>query len=309
MVDYFEIDRSIVAVSMYCQDRFLGTEIGKVARNNRTIFRVASVTSLYIAIKLRVPHEWNVTAHAFAELCRGSVSGIDIKNMEMKILFALGWNINPPLPIEYSEGYLDLIFTSKGGQMQRTSPIPAPPLCGSTSSQDFDVSKDSSSSAGSGSQDGTGSLQELKDHILELVQYQLEIALQDRRLFQAQSSVIATAALLNALEGIVNEKPPFYDGVGGASFCQDSMALLSGSDKETEDVRSALLSSVVSLPKGSEGASDAQSSVTHSSHIRNQAELSSSGTPSSPTSASKFWSHASLTPLSVLTKVFASHNI
>ena len=111
MMDFFEIDRSIVAIAMYYQDRYLGTEKGRAGRTNRSIFRTVSVTSLYMALKLSQPgNKWNITSHAFAKLCQGAVSGDEINNMEIDILFALDWYVNPPTPMKYAEALLELIF-------------------------------------------------------------------------------------------------------------------------------------------------------------------------------------------------------
>jgi len=94
MVKYFDIDQSLVAISAYYQDRFLGTKEGEAARSDRVLYRLVSVTCLYICIKLRIPHRWNVTSHAFSQMCRGTVTGEEINNMELKILFALGESVS-----------------------------------------------------------------------------------------------------------------------------------------------------------------------------------------------------------------------
>ncbi|KAL9183846.1 hypothetical protein ACHAXT_004702 [Thalassiosira profunda] len=215
MVDYFAIDRSIVSTAAYYQDRFLSTDAGLEARSNRTMFRVVSVTSLYIAIKLRLPHRWNVSSHAFAQLCQGAVSGDEIHKMESKILFALRWKVNPATPMEYVHIFLDLIFDG-----QEVSPFE----------------------------------QDLREHLLELVRYQLEIALQDSRLFQVSSCAVATAAVLNALEASMKESASIHDDIEMAFFCQESIVLVfdtaescrGATADELEGVRSILLSSVAS---------------------------------------------------------------
>lgn len=316
MVDYFEIDRNTVAVAAYYQDRYLGTVMGEAARNDRALFRVVSVTSLYIAIKLRVPHRWNVTSHAFAQLCQGSVSGEEINDMETNILFALGWYVNPPIPMEYSEAFLDLIFNSTQSRRRRS--------ISSQSEEDSVLGDYFLPSSKCDSFQDDASLEELKEHLLELVQYQLEIALHDHRLFQVRSSAIATAAVLNALEGVMNESPSFQEGLGGTSFCQEGTVLVLNtmslcnlaSEKELEDIRSALLSSVVS-PRSADEIKES-SAVAHRSHLQNCTEPPPrAGSPtisSSPTSTSKFWSpnkmcEPALTPYTVLSKVFAFHYI
>ena len=232
MMDFFEVDRSIAAIAMYYQDRYLGTEKGRAARTNRSIFRVVSVTSLYMALKLSQPgNRWNMTSHTFAKLCQGAVLGDEINNMEIDILFALDWHVNPPTPMEYAKALLELIFN------------------------------DSSSSSGSGSSttredyltatknprllcDICGD-EELREHIdiHDMISYQLEVALHDKRLFQVRSSAIGTAAVVNALNCI-------------ASICEESVDInvldmmttacnLVSSEECLEEIGSVLLHSVL----------------------------------------------------------------
>ena len=92
--------------------------------------------------------------------------------------------------------------------------------------------------------------QELREHVHELISYQLEVALHDKRLFHVRSSVIGTAAVVNALKGIQ------YEGsTCDASFCQESVETvldmttacnLVSSEECLEEIRSVLLNSVVS---------------------------------------------------------------
>jgi len=112
MIDYFEVDRSIIAIALYYQDRFLGTKKGKAVQNDRSLFRVVSVTSLYMALKIYVPERWNITPQAFSKLCQGTVTAKEINDMETNILFALDWHVNPPSPMQYVKALLDLIFYS-----------------------------------------------------------------------------------------------------------------------------------------------------------------------------------------------------
>lgn len=183
------------------------------------MFRVVSVTSLYIAIKLHATKRRNITAREFAQLCQGAVTGQEIIDIEIKILFALNWNVNPPIPMQYAQELLELIFNPSSSRMCISLP--------------YDWSF----------------MSEMREHILELVSYQLEITtLYDKGLHLTKSSIIAIAAVLNALQGVV------YEGVGGSTFCQQSMALVLdvcheyriASEEELEDIRSILLSSVVS---------------------------------------------------------------
>lgn len=263
------------------------------------------MTSLYLAIKIQVPHRWNITAHAFAQLCQGSVTGDEINQMESNILFALDWNIGPPVPMEYCEVFLDLIFNSKYGKD-----------CLLTTSANCDNGKDEAS------------LRELKENILELVNYQLEVALNDLKLFQVRSSVLAVASLLNALEGMMNESPPSDDRVELASFYQENIFVTLdimktcniASTTELDDTRTALLSSVVPSSERSEVADNLRSKLIGGCQMQKLAESPSTSlhsVSSSPKSTSKFWPQRDddsvmtkyvLAPESVLSEVFAYHS-
>jgi len=199
-----------VAIAMYYQDRYLGTEKGRAARTNRSIFRIVSVTSLYMALKLSQPgNRWNITSHAFAKLCQGAVSGDEINDMEIDMLFALDWYVNPPTPMKYAEALLELIFngssSSRNGSGSRST------------REDYFVSKNPLLC----DEDTTSQSlppQELREHLHELISCQLEVALHDKRLSQVRSSAIGTAAVVNALKGIQ------YEGsTCDASFCQESV--------------------------------------------------------------------------------------
>jgi len=244
MMDFFEIDRSIVvAIAMYYQDRYLGTEKGRAAQTNRSIFRIVSVTSLYMALKLSQPgNRWNITSHAFAKLCQGAVSGDEINDMEIEMLFALDWYVNPPTPMKYAEASLELIFNDSSSSSSGSG--------SSTTREDYFVTKNPLLCDEDTSTSQSLPPRELRDHLHELISYQLEVALHDKRLFQVRSSVIGTAAVLNALKGIQ------YEGsTCDASFCQESIDTvmdmmtacnLVSSEECIEVIRSVLLDSVVS---------------------------------------------------------------
>ena len=290
MIDYFEVDRSIIAIALYYQDRFLGTEKGKAVQNDRSLFRVVSVTSLYMALKIYEPERWNITAHAFSKLCQGTVTAKEINDMETNILFSLDWHVNPPTPMQYVKALLDLIF--------------------------YSASKRTSS--------------ELREHILELVSYQLDTALDDTHMFQVRSSIIGTASLLNALEGVMKEGHP--EDTSEALVYQDCIDLVLGiiqsEGNGLRDVQSILLGSVVSTDDDESSSpdvneksdaecsdEDVERSTESSSPQSVSAPPSKRVSSSSPTSTSKiFWTQGkvcgrTLTPQSVLSKFVAHHFI
>jgi len=324
MVQYFELHSSIVSVAQYYQDRYLGSEQGIEARNNRTLFRVVSVTSLYIAIKLRASQRWNITAQAFSKLCQGVVYGDEINDTEMKILFALDWYVHPPIPIQYAEALLDLIFNPSSSRMNRSSlsrsrsnscNLSSDPLPSSLTFVPDDNSLQCNEEIYLRSQH-----QELREHIHELVSYQLDIALCDRRPCRATASAIGAAVIINALKGFL------YEDIGCSSFCQESIDLTLDivakcridTRGELEDVQLTLLglispsddtsSSQEEDMKIDANASDSVSNLCHRSESPPPPTRTTPLVSSSPTSAtSKLFSFKTedLTPQSILSKVFA----
>lgn len=304
MVDFFHIDRSVVPIAASYQDRFLLSSMGESARTHRETFRIASVTCLYIAIKLYVPHKWNVTAHAFAELCRGTISGESIVDMEMQILFGLGWNMHPPVPMSYLELILELISIA-------TSIDERPMPSADVSDEDSvlgDLILPSLSNVSSDSATQECAITELKENMIDLVRYQVELTLQKIDFLHTRSSLIVLAALLNAIEGIISQN----DGQG-TQFCRHAVAVVAKlmsyselcSKREIDEVRAMLLCSVMAEPGScvllqGEGEQD--------QNITNSLPKSIFATASSPISTSN-WNDQGhyLSPKSVLSRVCAIH--
>ena len=286
--------------------------MGSPARTCRETFRVASVTCLYIAIKLYVPHKWNVTAHAFAELCRGTISGESIVAMEMQILFALGWNVHPPVPDSYVELILYLITTTttKGEadpreriDMQDEDSVVGDLILPSLSN---------TSSDHSATQECT--VTSIRENVIDLVRYQIELTLQQATFFRVRSSMVTIAAFLNAIEGIIGEDEAQDFTV--TSYCRRIVAVIAKlmsssklcSKQELDEVRAAILCSVMAAPDGR-----FQSSLLlHNSTTGRDQDVSKSSPHSitSPTSPSS-WNHREnehyLSPQSVLSRVCAMH--
>ncbi|KAL7471693.1 hypothetical protein ACHAXS_011991 [Conticribra weissflogii] len=299
MVDYFNLDRSIVSVSTNYQDRFLTTPLGESARYSREEFRIASVTCLYIAIKLHVPQTWNITANAFAHLCHGMISGENIDKMEIRILFALGWKVNPPIPLAYTELYLDLLFHTIENPVND---------CGVTGNF-IQLSLNDHYFSRKESNEETFEL--IQENILQLTRYQLENAAHNLMFLSTNSSTIATAAILNSVEGLMK----LYSGC--SSFlhqCKDlihetaSTCHLECAD-ELEHVSLKLLSCIIytegsNLKEGihSEAGSLQKDTITQSS--------SSDSQPISPRSVTtkKFLCLERESPRSVLSRVSAMHS-
>lgn len=313
MVDFFNIDRNIVSLATSYQDRFLSTSMGSSARTCRETFRIASVTCLYIAIKLYVPHKWNVTAHAFAQLCRGTISGESIVEMEMRVLFALEWNVHPPIPMSYVDLILDLISITTANDdverrqnaedMDEDSVIGDLILpCLSKSSSDDSACQECASTS-------------VRENIVELVWYQIELTVRNVNFLRVRSSILSLAALLNAIEGIISGTEASAPIV--ISFCREAVAVIAKilscsnlcSKRELDEVRAALLCLVMAIHDGKIDSSTLHCSSPSEGQSRRNSPPSSIIT--SPTSTSNWNQNGEadryVSPRSLLSRVCAMH--
>eukprot|EP00979_Chaetoceros_neogracilis_P006500 scaffold1327_cov229-Chaetoceros_neogracile.AAC.5 len=90
VIDHFELSRQTVAISMDIFDRYMAT-IGNMCDSNLAL--LTSLTTLYIAIK--VNEKKKIKLCTVAMLSRELFTGGDIEAMEMKIMQALSWLVNP----------------------------------------------------------------------------------------------------------------------------------------------------------------------------------------------------------------------
>jgi Cyclin, N-terminal domain len=107
VVDYFRIDREVVAVSLSFLDRFLST-----CRCDRTSFKLAATTTLHLAVKLLYPCKLSDLG-ILSDLSRGEFDMKDVCAMEYQILLKLSWNLHPPTAIAFSSIFLDYFFASR----------------------------------------------------------------------------------------------------------------------------------------------------------------------------------------------------
>jgi hypothetical protein len=107
VVDYFRIDREVVAVSLSFLDRFLAT-----CRCDRTSFKLAATTTLHLAVKLLYPCKL-ADLGILSDLSRGEFDMKDVCGMESHILHTLSWNLHPPTAIAFSSIFLDYFFASR----------------------------------------------------------------------------------------------------------------------------------------------------------------------------------------------------
>mmetsp|Transcript_5695 Transcript_5695/g.7004 ORF Transcript_5695/g.7004 Transcript_5695/m.7004 type:complete len:334 (+) Transcript_5695:68-1069(+) len=89
IVDHFGGSRELVAISQNYVDRFLDR-----FRCDCTAYKLASITALYLAVKVHNRKPFSMTS--LADLSRGEFLVEDIAEMENVLLKALDWNMCPP---------------------------------------------------------------------------------------------------------------------------------------------------------------------------------------------------------------------
>lgn len=114
VVDYFRIDREVVAVSLSFLDRFLAT-----CRCDRTTFKLAATTTLHLAVKLLYPCKL-ADLGILSDLSRGEFDMRDVSDMETHVLHALSWDLHPPTSITFSAFFLNYFFATRAVTMSST---------------------------------------------------------------------------------------------------------------------------------------------------------------------------------------------
>lgn len=107
VVDFCKFSRSTVAIAMSYLDRYLTTEVGAPALNDRKVFQLAAMTSLYTAIKIHEPEA--MEPKVVANLSRGTYTEQQVIDMEMSILGAIQWRMNPPTAISFINSLFALL--------------------------------------------------------------------------------------------------------------------------------------------------------------------------------------------------------
>eukprot|EP00527_Entomoneis_sp_CCMP2396_P002479 CAMPEP_0198153504 /NCGR_PEP_ID=MMETSP1443-20131203/64493_1 /TAXON_ID=186043 /ORGANISM="Entomoneis sp., Strain CCMP2396" /LENGTH=365 /DNA_ID=CAMNT_0043819871 /DNA_START=163 /DNA_END=1260 /DNA_ORIENTATION=+ len=108
VVDYFRIDREVVAISLSFLDRFLAT-----CHCDRTSFKLAATTTLHLAVKILYPCKL-VDLGILSDLSRGEFDMADVCEMETHILRSLAWKLHPPTASSFVALFLDYFFFNRG---------------------------------------------------------------------------------------------------------------------------------------------------------------------------------------------------
>lgn len=125
VIDFAKFRRDTVSISMSLLDRFLCSHLindaAREAMNCRKAYQLASMTTLYMAIKIFEPVTMEVAV--FAQLSRGCYTPNDFISMEQRILAALNWRMNGPTTINFVELYLSVLPLTLSTSLEKMMPI------------------------------------------------------------------------------------------------------------------------------------------------------------------------------------------
>jgi len=101
----YSVDTAVIAISIL--DRFASSPSAKDFLRHREKFQLASLASIYTAIKI---HEKEAISPRFVAKLSGGVSNAeDVERMEIYILQTIQWRINPPTAIWFALNFLKLL--------------------------------------------------------------------------------------------------------------------------------------------------------------------------------------------------------
>jgi Cyclin, N-terminal domain/Cyclin, C-terminal domain len=107
VVDFCKFNRETVAISMNYLDRFMRSPSGAVALEDRKVYQLVAMTTLYTAVKIHEPEAMD--PKLVSTLSRGTYSPAQVEAMEATILPALQWRLNPPTAMAFVRQLLDLL--------------------------------------------------------------------------------------------------------------------------------------------------------------------------------------------------------
>ena len=107
VADFCRFDRETVAVATSYFDRFLGTPAAAECHANTDLFQLAAMTCFYTAAKIHEPESFE--PWMLSKMSRGLYSPEEVEKMEMVILQAIGWRMNPPTALAFVREFLDML--------------------------------------------------------------------------------------------------------------------------------------------------------------------------------------------------------
>jgi hypothetical protein len=108
IVDFCKFNHETVAIAMSYLDRYMSTQVvGSPALDDRKIFQLAAMTCLYTAIKIHEPEA--MEPRIVSQLSRGAYTEEQVTDMELEVLNAIQWRMNPPTACSFIRNFLTLL--------------------------------------------------------------------------------------------------------------------------------------------------------------------------------------------------------
>jgi Cyclin, N-terminal domain len=107
-VDFCKFDREVVEITLNYLDRFASTPAGQSILHDRGEFQLAAMAALYMAIKVHQAEA--VSSKSISALSRGRYGKDDIEAMEVRMITALQWRMNPVTVSAFVRAILDQIL-------------------------------------------------------------------------------------------------------------------------------------------------------------------------------------------------------
>ena len=118
LLDHQNIDRKIAYHGMNLLDRYVSNIISNRDKHQQDVvetciggsqLELASLTALYLAMKLNGRQSQPLQISGFEMIGRGKFKAADICRMELKMLSELSWHVFPPTSSEYVDNYVSLL--------------------------------------------------------------------------------------------------------------------------------------------------------------------------------------------------------
>jgi hypothetical protein len=119
VIDFCKFSRETGAIAMNFLDRYMLTDQGAAAWVDRKLFQLAAMTCLYTAVKIHEPEAMD--PKLVSTLSRGAYSTVEVEAMEVSILNALQWRVNPPTALAFVRQFLEFIPVDVVDQSMRES--------------------------------------------------------------------------------------------------------------------------------------------------------------------------------------------
>jgi hypothetical protein len=107
VIDYFKLSRRSVSVAMPCVDRFLCTPDGKLYLRDKSLYQLACITSLHVAVKVHETVEIDISS--LVRLCRGVYTEMQIIKTEEVLLKSLKWTVHPPTLKDFVQHFVAML--------------------------------------------------------------------------------------------------------------------------------------------------------------------------------------------------------